>query len=68
MYYYHTFSDMAEEILSENRTYLDELATKQCIDSNKSVNRSFKWIDILARRRERQPRQESSQVALVSEK
>ena len=59
---------MAEEILSENRTRLDELSTKECINSNSRVNKSFKWIDILARRRERQPRQESSHVALVSEK
>jgi hypothetical protein len=62
------YDNMAEEILSENRKYLDELSTKECIDSNKSVNKSFKWIDILARCRESQPRQESSQVALVSEK
>ena len=62
------FTDMAEQILSENRTNLDELATKECIDPNGSVNKSFKWIDVLARRRENQPRQESSKATLESKK
>ena len=74
-------ADIAREILRENRSYLDELATKDRLDSNSSVNKSFKWIDVLARRNEermmnagpgfRRPIQEdykphSQQVAMVT--
>ena len=65
----HThITDMAEQILRENRKNLDELSTKECIDPSGRVNKSFKWIDVLARRRESQPRQESSKAALESNK
>ena len=43
---------MAEAILKENRGYLDKLAANTRLDSNSRVNKSFKWIDIFARRRD----------------
>lgn len=48
---------MARKVLETIRENLDIIAVKTDIDSNGYVNKSFKWIDIHTRRRERRPPQ-----------
>ena len=59
---FHSLTGMAEQILAENRKYLDDLAEHEKFDSNPTVNKTFKKIDILARdRKTTKPIQECSQ-------
>lgn len=55
---------IAQSVLKETRGYLDEISMKSNIDSNVTVNKCFKHIDVLARQRGQEYRgQESSSAS-----
>lgn len=51
---------IAQRILEKTRLYLDDISMKSNIDSNPTVNKCYKHIDILARRRQEYRGQESA--------